>query len=73
MTWTAFAREYRKEMFQGYGSELTKNPRMRNSGQKYFLRFLKTLAEERTITLICTCDPDAEHCHRHILKALLER
>ena len=73
ITWAVFSREYRKEMLKGYGSESATNPRMKNSGQNYFLRLLKKLAETRTITLICTCGSDAERCHRHLLKALLEK
>lgn len=71
--WKQFASEYKNEMLKGYGDESGHNERMRNSGQKYFLRMLKKIAEGKTITLLCTCPPDAEYCHRHILQNLLEK
>jgi uncharacterized protein YeaO (DUF488 family) len=49
------------------------NPGYKNSGQKYFVRMLKRIAKDRTVTLICTCPPDEERCHRYILQKLIEK
>lgn len=72
ITWKQFEREYKNEMLKGYGDESDRNPRMRNSGQKYFIRMVQKLAEEGTITLICSCPASAIECHRHLLRNLLE-
>jgi len=72
ITWREFERQYKKEMMKGFSDESDINPRMKNSGQKYFVRFLKRIAEDKTVTLICTCPPDAERCHRYILQKLIE-
>lgn len=69
--WREFEREYKSEILKGIGDESDRNHRMRNSGQKYFLRMLRKIAETQTITLICNCPPEATHCHRNILKELL--
>jgi uncharacterized protein YeaO (DUF488 family) len=69
--WKKFEREYRGEMLKGYCDESGHNDNMRNSGQKYFLKLLRKIAEKKTITLLCTCPPDAVHCHRLILCELL--
>jgi uncharacterized protein YeaO (DUF488 family) len=36
------------------------------------LRLLQHLAQDRTVTLLCHCTEDELHCHRHLLKALLD-
>jgi uncharacterized protein YeaO (DUF488 family) len=69
--WSEFRAAYTKEIMKGYHNESALNPKMRNSGQKYFLKLLRHLGQTQTITLICTCAPDEEHCHRHILRDLL--
>jgi uncharacterized protein YeaO (DUF488 family) len=73
ISWAEFKSAYREEMLHGYKPEAPMNERMRNSGQKYFIRLLRRLSEDRTITLICTCPPDQERCHRHLLRALIEK
>jgi uncharacterized protein YeaO (DUF488 family) len=74
ITWKQFEREYKNEMLKGYGDETGRNERMRNSGQRYFLRAIKMVAaRHQTITLICSCPSEERHCHRHLLQALLER
>jgi uncharacterized protein YeaO (DUF488 family) len=73
ITWKQFERKYKNEMLKGLCDESIPNPRMRNSGQKYFLRVLKSIAKGRTITVICSCPPDAAHCHRYLLQELLAR
>jgi hypothetical protein len=42
-------------------------------GQKFTLRLLQHLAKRQTVTLLCHCAEDEKHCHRHLLKALLEK
>jgi uncharacterized protein YeaO (DUF488 family) len=73
ITWAAFRVAYRREMLKGYKPEAPLNTDRTNSGQRYTLRLLKRLSETQTITLICDCDPDEEHCHRHLLRALIEK
>ena len=45
---------------------------LKNHGQKFTLRLLKELASQQNVTLMCHCAEDESHCHRHLLKALLE-
>lgn len=71
IAWPEFARAYKAEMLEGYADESGRNPRQRNAGQKYVLQLLGALARTQTLTLICSCPPDAEHCHRHLLRALI--
>lgn len=72
ITWREFEREYKREIMKGTADESDLNPRMKNSGQKYFVRMLKRIAEDRTVTLLCTCPSDADLCHRYILQKLIE-
>ncbi|MEZ0276113.1 MAG: DUF488 domain-containing protein [Roseimicrobium sp.] len=72
VSWAAFSRAYKVEMTKGYGDEGVKNPRMKNAGQKHVLKLLKLLADQKTVTLICSCAANEKHCHRHLLRALLE-
>lgn len=71
--WKDFERQYKEEIMKGILDESAQNPRMKNSGQKYFVRLLKRIAHDRTVTLICTCPPDAERCHRYVLQKLIEK
>jgi uncharacterized protein YeaO (DUF488 family) len=71
ITWKQFESEYKNEMLKGYGDEGGRNERMRNSGQKYFLRLLTKIAKSQTITLLCSCPTEQKHCHRNILQTLL--
>lgn len=73
ITWAAFRTAYHKEMKKGYKSEKPLNTDRSNGGQRYFIRFLKRLSQDQTITLICDCEPDEPHCHRNLLKALIEK
>jgi uncharacterized protein YeaO (DUF488 family) len=47
--------------------------RIKNHGQKFTLRLLQRLAKKQNLTLLCHCTEDERHCHRHLLKALLEK
>jgi len=69
--WKEFTRRYKEELFEPAPMD-SKNPRIKNYGQKFTLRLIKELARRQPVTLMCTCDPDEECCHRFILKDLLE-
>lgn len=72
ITWAAFLREFRKELLLS-GVIDTRNRSIKNHGQKFTLRLIKTLSEQGPVTLMCHCDEQAEHCHRYELKKLIER
>lgn len=71
-SWREFAKTYRSELIEG-GSIDKRNPTIKNHGQKFTLRLLQKLGEKGTITLMCQCAEEEQHCHRHVLKELLER
>lgn len=71
ITWTEFRRRYRKELFEG-GTIDRRNRTIKNHGQKFTLRLLQTLAQRTPVTLMCHCAADEPHCHRHLLKGILE-
>lgn len=71
ITWAAFAREYRSELWAA--SVVDERCRtIRNHGQKSLLRLLKALGRRGTVTLLCHCDEDERHCHRHVLKQVID-
>ena len=72
ITWAEFSRRYRRELWEG-GTIDRRNKRIKNHGQKFTLRLLQHLAKDQTVTLLCHCAEDEPHCHRHLLKALLEQ
>jgi len=72
ISWSEYSRRYRKELLEPGGVD-ARNQRIKNLGQKFTLRLLQHLAESQTVTLLCHCDENERHCHRHLLKALLEK
>ena len=70
--WPEYRRRYLRELHES-GDIDRRNKRIKNHGQKFTLRLLQHLARERTVTLLCHCAEDERHCHRHLLKALLEK
>jgi uncharacterized protein YeaO (DUF488 family) len=64
-------RRYLRELRESDGID-RRNKRIKNHGQKFTLRLLQHLAKTRTVTLLCHCAEDEKHCHRHLLKGLLE-
>lgn len=70
ITWSEFTRRYRAELREG-GSIDRRNRVIKNHGQKFTLRLLQTLGRRGTVTLMCHCDEQQQHCHRHVLKKLL--
>jgi uncharacterized protein YeaO (DUF488 family) len=72
ISWSEYSRRYFKELHESGGAD-ARNKRIKNHGQKFTLRLLQHLARKQTITLLCHCAEDEAHCHRHLLKALLEK
>jgi uncharacterized protein YeaO (DUF488 family) len=71
ITWAEYSVQYSKELREG-GSIDRRNQRIKNHGQKFTFRLLQHLAKNQTVTLLCHCAEDEPHCHRHLLKALLD-
>ena len=72
ISWAEYSRRYYKELQEAGGVD-ARNERIRNYGQKFTLRLLQHLAKKQNLTLLCHCAEDEKHCHRHLLKALLEK
>jgi len=72
ISWAEYSRRYAREMLEPGGLD-ARNERIKNHGQKFTLRLLQHLAEKQPITLLCHCAEEERHCHRHLLKALLEK
>ncbi len=72
ITWAEFGRRYRKELAEGGGVD-QRNRTIKNHGQKFTLRLLQELGRRGTVTLLCHCAEDEQHCHRHVLKKVLGR
>jgi uncharacterized protein YeaO (DUF488 family) len=72
ISWAEYSRRYQKELLEPGGVD-ARNERIKNHGQKFTLRLLQHLAETQTVTLLCHCAEEEQHCHRHLLKALLEK
>jgi uncharacterized protein YeaO (DUF488 family) len=72
ISWSEYSRRYRKELLEPGGVD-ARNKRIKNHGQKFTLRLLQHLAQKHTITLLCHCAEAEQHCHRHLLKAVLEK
>lgn len=71
ITWAEFGRRFRKELFDSFAID-RQNRTIKNHGQKFTLRLLQELAKRETITVMCHCLEDEPHCHRHILRRVLE-
>ena len=72
ISWAEYSRRYHKELLETGGVD-ARNERIKNHGQKFTLRLLQHLASRQNVTLLCHCAEDERHCHRHLLKALLEK
>jgi uncharacterized protein YeaO (DUF488 family) len=72
ISWAEYSRRYVKELLEPGGVD-ARNERIKNHGQKFTLRLLQHLAKKQTITLLCHCPEEERHCHRHLLKAVLEK
>ena len=71
ISWREYSRRYLEELREAGGVD-RRNKRIKNHGQRFTLRLLQHLAKTQTVTLLCHCAEDEAHCHRHLLKALLE-
>lgn len=68
--WTKFNKRYKTELFAD--STIDRDNRtIKNHGQKFTLRLLQRIAKEDTITFMCQCAEDEQHCHRHLLAKIL--
>lgn len=71
VSWREFSKRYREQLF-AMGAADRHNKTIRDHGQKFTLRLLKKLGERGEVTLMCHCAENEEHCHRHLLKAVIE-
>jgi uncharacterized protein YeaO (DUF488 family) len=71
INWNEFSRRYRNELKEG-GNIDKRNRNIKNHGQKFTLRLLQKLGDRQNVTLMCHCDEDQAHCHRHLLRKILE-
>ena len=71
VSWRAYTGRYLRELFSPAAVDRD-NRTIKNHGQKFTLRLLKRLGERSDVTLLCHCDEDEQHCHRHLLKRLLD-
>jgi uncharacterized protein YeaO (DUF488 family) len=69
-SWAQFKRDYTRELFAD-GHVDRKCRTIKNHGQKFLLRLLKHLSSRGNVTLMCHCDEDQEHCHRHVLREII--
>jgi uncharacterized protein YeaO (DUF488 family) len=72
ISWPEYSRRYLAELRES-GPLDRRNKRIKNHGQKFTLRLLQHLARTRTVTLLCHCAEEEPHCHRHLLKAVLDK
>lgn len=69
-SWARFKRAYVRELFAD--GPVDRNCRtIKNHGQKFLLRLLKHLSRKGNVTLMCHCDEDQRHCHRHVLRDVI--
>lgn len=71
ITWAEYSHRYLKELREDGGID-KRNRRIKNRGQKFTLRLLQHLARNQTMTLLCHCAEDEMHCHRRLLKKVLD-
>lgn len=69
--WAEYSRRYVQELREGGGID-ARNRNIKNHGRKFTLRLLQHLASSGTVTLLCHCAEDEVHCHRHLLKKVLD-
>lgn len=69
--WAQFSKRYKDELFAD--STIDKdNHTIKNHGQKFTLRLLQNLAKKQTLTFMCQCAEQEQHCHRHLLAKILD-
>jgi uncharacterized protein YeaO (DUF488 family) len=72
ISWPDYSKRYRDELFAPAAAD-SDNVQIKNHGQKFTLRLIKQLASQQPVTLLCHCAEDEQHCHRHLLRRLIER
>jgi uncharacterized protein YeaO (DUF488 family) len=72
ISWKEYSWRYLEELRESGGID-RRNKQIKNHGQKFTLRLLQHVARRQSVTLLCHCAEDEQHCHRHLLKALLEK
>lgn len=70
ISWTQFRRAYREEIYLD-GAIDARSRTIKNHGQKFTLRLLARIARSGTVTLLCHCAEQQQHCHRHVLQKLI--
>ena len=70
LSWKDYTQRYTAEIFEDPKLD-SNNATIKNHGQKFTLRLLKHLARSQNITLLCHCDEDQQHCHRHLLQKII--
>ena len=70
ISWADFARRYRHELYDS-GTFDRSNKVIKNHGQKFTLRLIQQMGRRGTVTVMCHCDEDQKHCHRHLLAKIL--
>jgi uncharacterized protein YeaO (DUF488 family) len=71
VTWAEFGRRYRRELFDSSVGFDISNKGIKNHGQKFTLRLIQQLGRRGNVTLMCHCEEDQKHCHRHLLAKML--
>jgi uncharacterized protein YeaO (DUF488 family) len=69
--WKEFSKRYRQELIEPAAID-QRNQVIKNHGQKFTLRLLQAVAERMPVTLLCHCAENEPHCHRHVLKSVLQ-
>jgi uncharacterized protein YeaO (DUF488 family) len=69
--WPEYKRRYERELFEP-GEIDARSRTIKNHGQKFTLRLIKELARRGPVTLLCHCAEEEQHCHRHLLRKLIE-
>jgi uncharacterized protein YeaO (DUF488 family) len=70
IAWKDYACDYTEELFLD-GDLDARNRTIKNHGQKFTLRLIEELARQQTVTLLCQCPEEEQHCHRHVLQKLI--
>lgn len=68
--WVEFCKRYKEELFAD-GTIDKDNRTIKNHGQKFTLRLLQRIVKDETVTFMCQCAEEEQHCHRHLLAKIL--
>jgi uncharacterized protein YeaO (DUF488 family) len=73
VSWREYTRRYKSEIGAESSPFDERNQTIKNLGQKFTLRLIEHLSRQGNVTLLCHCDEDETQCHRHLLKAMIDR